>query len=149
MIQIIDSTSMSAFKQLVSECIMLQIVYPRAKAKKLHIYLFAYDVTWVETPKDVAAQRWWTALIWREKKDKTGKNVNMLNPTRNSRLCSRHFDEEKISTEGYMSADPVCFSWNNWRKPQRQTRKEEICNFLDECEGVRLPPYMSCSALLE
>ena len=31
------------------------------------------------------------ALIWRKGKHKTGKTIDILNLTRNSQLCSRHF----------------------------------------------------------
>ena len=53
------------------------------------------------------------ALIQHEGKDKTGKNVEALSFTRKSKLCSRHFDKEQISTEGYTTGDPVDFAWNN------------------------------------
>ena len=42
---------------------------------------------------------------------------DMLNLTRNFRLCSHCLFKEKISTEGYRSGDPVLFAWNNQRKP--------------------------------
>ena len=88
----------------------------RSKAKKLHIYPFMAEVMWVKWQKDLSAQRRWKALIWCERKDKIGKNVNMLNFTSNSRLCFHHFDKEKIGTDGNTRGDPVYFVWNNWRK---------------------------------
>ena len=54
------------------------------------------------------------ALIWHEGKDKTQKNVDVLNLTRNFRLCSHHFDNKKIITDSYTSGDPVCFAWSNY-----------------------------------
>ena len=74
------------------------------------------DLTWMKWMKDLSAQRRWKTLIHCERKDKTGKNVDVLNLTRNSRLCSCHFDMEKISTDSYTSGDPVCFAWTNWKK---------------------------------
>ena len=56
------------------------------KAKKLHIYAFMADVTWVKWPNPPPLRRW-KVLIQCEKKDKTGKKVDMLNPTGNPRLC--------------------------------------------------------------
>ena len=70
-----------------------------SKPKKLHIYPFMADVTWVKWPKDLSVQRRWTALISCERKDKIGKNVDLLNLARNSRICSHHFDREKISMD--------------------------------------------------
>ena len=54
-----------------------------------------------------SGQRRWRALIWHERKDKVGKKVYVLELTRNSRLCSHHFNKEKISTDGCISNDPV------------------------------------------
>ena len=115
-IQIINFTSFSTFKRLWSTI--------RFKAKTLHIYPFMANVTWVKWLKDPSVQRRWKTLIQRERKDETGKNVDVLNLTRNSRLCSRHFKKERISTDGYMSGDPVYFAWNNQRKPQVWGRQE-------------------------
>ena len=59
---------------------------------------------------DVMRVKWpkrWRVLIQHERKDKTEQNVDVLNFTTNFRLCSHHFDKEKISTDGYMIGDPV------------------------------------------
>ena len=91
-----------------------------SKAKKLHICPFVADVTWVKCRKDLSAQRRWKALFHHERKNKKGKNVNVLNLTRNFRLCSCHFGKEKISTDSYTSGDPVCFAWNDAQiRPER------------------------------
>ena len=74
--------------------------------------------------KDLSAQRSWKALIQREGKDKTGKNVDVLNFIRNSWVCSHHFDEEKISPDGCMNRDPVYFASNNQKKPLVRGRLE-------------------------
>ena len=50
------------------------------------------------------------ALIWPERKEKLEKNVDVVNLTRNSRLCSLYFDKEEISTDGYMGGNPVRMS---------------------------------------
>ena len=63
--------------------------------------------------------------------DEMVKNVEVLNLTRNCRLCYQQFDREKVSTDGYASGDPVYFAWNNWWKPQK-TRKTHICKAPDE-----------------
>ena len=62
-----------------------------SKVKTQHIYPFLGDEMWVKWP-DVFVQKRWKALIqhWG-----------------NSRLCSRYFDKEKISTDGYRSGDSV------------------------------------------
>ena len=75
-------------------------------------------------PKDLSEQRRWEALIWWAGKDKTGKNLNVLNLTRNFRLCSCHFDNENISTHGYTTGDPVYFAWDEWGKPLAWGRLE-------------------------
>ena len=51
--------------------------------------------------------------FYREGKDKTGKNINNLNLTGNSRLCSHKFNKEQINTDCETSGDPACFFWNN------------------------------------
>ena len=56
-------------------------------------------------------------LIQHKSKDKAGKNIDLLNLTKNSRVCFCQSDKEKISTDCKMSGDPVCFAWNDWRKP--------------------------------
>ena len=48
-----------------------------------------------------------------EGKEKTGKNMDMLNLTRNSRLCSHKFSQEQINTDCEMSGDPLFVYWNN------------------------------------
>ena len=73
-----------------------------SKAKKRHIYSFVANVMWV---KWLRAQKRWKELIQRERKDKMEKNVDVLNLTRNSRLCSCHFNKEKIIIDGSTS-DP-------------------------------------------
>ena len=70
-------------------------------------------------------------LIQREWKDRTTKNVDTLNLTRNSRLCFCQFNKEKTS-DGYVSGYPVYFTWNNWRKPTANTVKAHICKALEE-----------------
>ena len=44
----------------------------------------------------------------------------------------------KIGTESYRSGDPVCFAWNNRRKPVAQGRPAQIRKTLDENEGCVL-----------
>lgn len=80
----------------------------RSTAKKPHIYPFVTDVTRVKWRKDLSAHRRWKALIWCEKKDETGKNIDVFNLTRHSRLCSCHFNKLKIK----------------WRKPLALRRPE-------------------------
>ena len=81
------------------------------------------DVTWVKSLKDLASQRRWKPLIGHERKDKTGKNVDVQNLTRDPRLRSC-FNKEKISTDGYASSDPVYFAWTNQTKSLAQGRWE-------------------------
>ena len=50
-------------------------------------------------------------------KDKTRKDIDKLNLTRNSRVNSYQIDNEKIFTDVDTSGDPVYFAWNNCRKP--------------------------------
>ena len=57
------------------------------------------DVMWVKWLKDLSVQRRWKALIWHDGKDKAGKHVDVLNLTRNSRLCSHPLDKEQISID--------------------------------------------------
>ena len=83
-----------------------------------------------------------TEKIWRcfRGGTKLGKNVNLLNLTWNSRLCSRHLEKDKISTDGYSSGDPVYFAWNNWKKPLAQGRLERQRS---EKSQTRVSPAMS------
>ena len=79
------------------------------KAKKPHFYPFMADVTWLKWPKDLCRGK--TEGIDRcKREEKMGKNVDMLNLTRNFRLCSDHVNKEKIGANGYMSGDPVYFA---------------------------------------
>ena len=80
------------------------------------------DMTWVEWPKDLSAQRRWKALFHGKDKDQTEMNVIVLKPTKNSSLCSRQFDKEKIRNDNYMS-EPVFFDWNNGMTPLLEDRK--------------------------
>ena len=59
---------------------------------------------------------------------RTRKNVDVLNLTKKSRLCSHHFNKEEIRTDDYTSSGPVYFAWNNQRKPE----KAQICNVPDD-----------------
>ena len=63
------------------------------ETKQLHIYPNMADVTWVKLSKDLFAQKRWNALIRSEGKDKTGKNVKVLNLTGNSWPYSHHFNK--------------------------------------------------------
>ena len=89
---------------------MLQRVHG-SRAKKLHIYPFIDDVS------DLSAQGRCQTLTQSERKDKTGTNVNESNLTMDSRIWSLHFNKEQVSADGYVTGDPVCFAWNNRRKP--------------------------------
>lgn len=61
-----------------------------------------HDVSKVAEKMEGTGARGWT---------ETGKNVDVsMNLTRNSTICCRHFVEEKISTDGYTSGDPVYIS---------------------------------------
>ena len=99
-----------------------------------------FDVTGLKWPKDPSVQRGWKTLVRRERKIKTGKKVQMLNLTRNS----RHFNKEKISTDDHRSADLVYFAWNNLRKPLAQERLDRHISAKppDECEGCSLPRHV-------
>ena len=57
------------------------------------------------------------APIQHERKDKTGKNIDVQNFTTLS-FC--HFDKEKISTDSYASDDPDYWAWNNWWKTGKE-----------------------------
>ena len=59
---------------MVYDCNTAKSTLQCSKAKKLHIYPFVADVTPIKRLKDLSAERGWRAL-----KDKTGKNVDMLN----------------------------------------------------------------------
>lgn len=48
--------------------------------------------------KQISVDRRWKALIQSEGKDKTGKNVDMVNVT-NRRLCCRYFNKVNLSTD--------------------------------------------------
>ena len=61
---------------------------------------------------------------------------HLLNLTRNFRLCSHHFDQEKIIIDGYTSADPVYFARNNRRTPLswgRQGTHRSAKPWMNEC----------------
>lgn len=83
--------------------------------KQRHIYLFMDGVTgWEDEGHEV----------WRKRKAKMGNNVDMLNVIRNSSICSRHLDKEKINTDSSTSGDPIYFAWNNRRKSLARGRPE-------------------------
>ena len=104
-----------------------------SKAKKLHIYPFMDDMAWI---RSVHQRR--NVLIRCERKSKAEKNVNALNLTRNSRLCSHHFSKEKISTDSYTSGDLVRFARNNKKGTDLQIPRR-VCV---------LPPNESRSTVL-
>lgn len=54
-----------------------------------------------------------TELAW----GRTGKNINKLNLTKNSRLSSIQFSKEQINADCEVTGDLVYTCWNNWRKP--------------------------------
>lgn len=84
-----------------------------SKAKKQQIYPF---MTWVKWPTDLCAEKFEDIFFCHGRKNKTGKNVDVLNLMRNPKLCSQHLHKEKIGIDGYASGDPLCFAWNSQRR---------------------------------
>ena len=76
---------------MVHYCDATECKYHRSKAKRLLIYPFMADMKWAKWLEDVSAQTRWKVPIRREGEDKTGRNVDVLNLTRN-----RHFHKEEI-----------------------------------------------------
>ena len=122
-IQIIYFTSFSIFKQSWCTTMMPRSVNHRASKQRSYTSIPSW-LTWCgKIGQKISVQRRQKALIWRDRKDKSGKNVNILNLTRNSRVC--HFDKEQIRTDGYTSGDPLySTTWNNQRKPLVQGKLE-------------------------
>ena len=56
--------------QMSYYCDAAECTSQSCKAKKLNIYPFMADVTWVKWLKDLSAQRRWTTQIQRERKIK-------------------------------------------------------------------------------
>ena len=110
-IQIIRSASFSTFKQARCPIAMLRSVHHIAPKQRSYTCIPSW-LTWVKWQKDLPVRRRWKVLIRR-----------LL--TWNPRLCSRHFNKEKISSDGYRSSNPAYFAWDNWGKPQarRKDRK--------------------------
>lgn len=57
---------------------------------------FMDNVTWIKWPKDLSVQGRWKELIPRERKDETGKNVDVLNH-------KGKIPEHVLITDGYIS----------------------------------------------
>ena len=88
--QITDFTSFSAFEQPCCINAMLQRVNPKQRS---YTSLAGRRDEGKMDDRSVRSEKMdGTDLVW---DDKTGKNVDVLNLTRNSRLCSRHFKKEK------------------------------------------------------
>lgn len=89
--------------------------------KKPSKWPFMKDVTWVKFPKEQHRINRWISLTRRADKFPINKNT---------RICSRHFDKEEISENGFCSSDPKYFAWNNWGRPTKpRTPARRSLNF--------------------
>ena len=88
------------------------------------------DLSWVKFPSNQQQRMAWRKLLRRK---------DSFELTRNSRLCSRHFDRTDILPNGTSKSPPKYFFWNNFGLDVDQAREERNDRAARRASHVHVP----------